>query len=134
MNNTVSIFDSELEYVFLSGWIKYNRLESGISQEALAHGICSVSHLSYFENGKKRLRGEIIEALLRKLKITSISSIKEIGLIRQKLHRLAFQIEGFEYDSAEATYTELLALDPILRISPYNIEFHIYKTYVQYSC
>jgi hypothetical protein len=35
MNSTVEIFDKELEYDFLSGWIKYNRLQNEISQDAL---------------------------------------------------------------------------------------------------
>lgn len=127
MDNTVCIFGSEFEYDFLSCWIKYNRMESCISQEALAHGICSISHLSYFENNKKRLRGEIIEALLRRLKITTIPNIEDIGLIRQKLHKLAFHIESFEYDAAELTFAELLELESILRNSAYNIELNIYK-------
>jgi transcriptional regulator with XRE-family HTH domain len=127
MNNIVCIFGNKFEYDFLSGWIKYNRIEAGISQEALAHGICSTSHLSYFENGKKKLRGELIEALLKKLKITAIIGVSDIGLIRQKLHKLMFQVEGFEYEAAEVTFTELLSLEPLLRTSPYNIEFNIYK-------
>ncbi|MBL4935025.1 transcriptional regulator [Clostridium sp. YIM B02515] len=127
MDNTVCILGSEFEYDFLSCWIKYNRMESCISQEALAHGICSVSHLSYFENCKKRLRREIIEALLKRLKIATIPDVKYIGLIRQKLHKLAFYIESFEYDAAELAFAELLTLEPILQNSAYNIEFNIYK-------
>jgi tetratricopeptide (TPR) repeat protein len=127
MDNTVYIFGNKFEYDFLSGWVKYNRIEAGISQEALAHGICSTSHLSYFESGKKRLRGEIIEALLKKLKITSIVGVNDIGLIRQKLHKLMLQVEGFEYETAAKTFNELLSLEDFLIISPYNIEFNIYK-------
>jgi transcriptional regulator with XRE-family HTH domain len=127
MDNNVCIFGREFEYNFLSCWIKYNRIQLGISQEALAHGICSVSHLSYFENSKKRLRGEIIEALLKRLKITTIPDVKDIGLIRQKLHKLTFHVESFEYAAAEAVLAELLAIEPILKNSAYNIEFNIYK-------
>lgn len=127
MNNTVNIFGSKLEYDFLSGWIKYNRIQAGISQEALAHGICSTSHLSYFENGRKKLRSELIEALLKKLKITSIVGLYDVGLVRQKLHRLMVQVEGFEYESAAVTYSEILALEELLLVSPYNIELNIYK-------
>lgn len=127
MGNTVYIFGNEFEYDFLSGWVKYNRIEAGINQEALAHGICSTSHLSYFESGKKRLRSELIEALLKRLKITSIVGVNDIGLIRQKFHKLMQQMEGFEYEAADVTFTELLSLEPLLCISPYNIEFNIYK-------
>lgn len=127
MDNVVSIFGNEFEYDFLSGWVKYNRIDAGMSQEALAYGICSTSHLSYFENGRKKLRGELIEALLKKLKITDIVGVNDIGLIRQKLHKLMFQVEGFEYETAEATFNELLSLEPLIGISPYNMEFKIYK-------
>ncbi|GEM_PF-1512315 len=127
MDNIVCVLGNEFEYDFLSAWIKYNRIEAGISQEALSHGICSISLLSCFENGRKKLRGELIEALLKKLKITAIVGAKDIGLIRQKFHKLMFHIESFEYEAAETTFTELLTLEPLLRISPYNIEFNIYK-------
>ncbi|MGH4126042.1 MAG: helix-turn-helix domain-containing protein [Clostridium sp.] len=127
MDNFVYIFSNKFEYDFLSAWIKYNRIKEGISQEALAHGICSASHLSYFENGKKKLRSELIEALLKKLKITNITGRKDIGLIRQKFHALMFQVESFDYESAEITYNELSTLEPLLRNSPYNIEFNIYS-------
>jgi len=127
MSNIVFIFGKEFEYDFLSGWIKYNRIKADMSQEALAYGICSTSHLSYFENGRKKLRSELIEALLKKLNITTIVDINDIGLIRQKLHKLMFYIEGFDYEAAEEIYAELLYLEPMLSISPYNIEFNIYK-------
>lgn len=127
MNGTVSVFDNEFEYDFLSGWIKYLRLEAAISQEALAYGICSVSHLSYFENGKKRLRGELIEALLRKLKVNIIEGVNDIGFIRQKFNKLSSQIEGFDYEAATTTYTDLCSFETLLCISPYNIEFKIYR-------
>lgn len=126
MDSVIYIFGNKFEYDFLAGWIKYNRIKESISQEALAYGICSTSHLSYFENGKKRLRSELIEALLRKLKITDIVGINDIGLIRQKFHKLMFQVESFDYESAEITYNELSVLEELLRNSPYNIEFNIY--------
>ncbi|MBW9158574.1 helix-turn-helix domain-containing protein [Clostridium tagluense] len=127
MDNFVYILGNKFEYDFLSAWIKYNRIKEGISQEALAHGICSTSHLSYFENGKKKLRSELIEALLKKLKITNITGTKDIGLIRQKFHILMFQVESFDYESSEITYNELCTLESLLRNSPYNIEFNIYS-------
>lgn len=102
------ILGEKFEYDFLSGWIKYNRIQNGISQEALAYGICSTSHLSYFENGKKKLRGDIIEALLKKLNLHSSMESTDIGLIRQKFHKLMFEVEGFDYEAAEIVYTELL--------------------------
>lgn len=127
MEGSVLIFGKEFEHDFLSGWIKYNRLQSQCSLEALAHGICSTSHLSYFENGKKRLRGEIIEALLRKLNIHDIKELSDIGHIRQKFYNMMFQIESLNYEGAKLIYRELLAVKELIKTSPYNIEYKIYE-------
>jgi transcriptional regulator with XRE-family HTH domain len=129
------IFGKELEYDFLSAWIRYTRIKNNFSQEFLAHGICSVSHLSYFENGKKHLRKEIIEALLKKLNINRIDKLENIGLVRQKLNTMMNDIESFNYESAKLIYNELLKIEYIISLSPYSIEFKIYdlmyKTFVE---
>jgi tetratricopeptide (TPR) repeat protein len=127
MNSTVEIFGKELEYDFLSGWIKYNRLQNEISQDALAYGICSISHLSYFENGKKTLRGEIIEALLKKLNIHQIEEFGNIGLIRQQFYNMMFQIETLNHEDAKIIYKELINVEDLISTSPYNIEYKIYQ-------
>lgn len=127
MKGTVQIFGKMFEFDFLSGWIKYNRIKNEMSQEALAHGICSTSHLSFFENGKKKLRGEIIEALLKRLNIHRIIDIDNIGLIRQKFYNMMLQVELFDYDIAKVIYKELLAMEDLLCPSPYNIEYKIYQ-------
>lgn len=134
MNSTLMILGKELEYDFLSAWIRYTRIKNNFSQEFLAHGICSVSHLSYFENGKKHLRKEIIEALLKKLNIDKIDKLANIGLVRQKLNTMMNDIESFNYESAKLIYSELLKIENIINLSPYSIEFKIYdlmyKTFV----
>lgn len=127
MKSTIIIFGEELEYDFISAWIKYTRIKNELSQEALAHGICSVSHLSYFENGKKHLRKEIIEALLRKLNIVKIDKLANMGLLRQKLNTMMNDIEGFNFDGAKTIYNSLLEIEDIINLSPYNIEFKIYE-------
>ncbi len=127
MSTTITILDTELEYDFLSAWLKYTRITNGISQEALAHGICSISHLSYFENGKKHLRSDIIEALLKKLKIDKIDSLSNIGLIRQRFNTMMNDIESYNYEGAKANYDELLKVSHVIKLSPYNIEFKIYE-------
>jgi len=136
MESTMVILGKELECDFLSAWIKYTRIKNGFSQEALAHGICSVSHLSYFENGKKPLRKEIIEELLKKLNIDKIDKLASIGLVRQKLNNMMNDIESFNYDGAKVIYSELLKIENIINQSPYSIEFKIYdlmyKTFVEF--
>lgn len=127
MNTTVTILDTELEYDFLSAWVKYTRIRQKISQEALAYGICSVSHLSYFENGKKRLRTDIIEALLKRLNIRQLNNLENIGLIRQKLNTMMNDIENFNYDGATAIYEQLITIKSVIELSPYNMEFKVYE-------
>lgn len=127
MEGSAVIFGKVFEYDFLSGWIKYNRLQNQYSLEALAYGICSTSHLSYFENGKKKLRDEIIESLLKKLNISDINEIHNIGLIRQKFYNMMFQIESLNFEAAKNTYKELMQLEHMIKNSPYNIEFKIYQ-------
>jgi transcriptional regulator with XRE-family HTH domain len=136
MESTLLILNTELEYDFLSAWIKYTRIKKGYSQEALAYGICSTSHLSYFENGKKHLRKEIIEAILTKLNIVKIDKLANIGLVRQKLNTMMNDIEGFNYEGAKIIYDKLLKIENIINESPYSIEFKIYdlmyKTFVEH--
>lgn len=141
MESSVVVLGEELEYDFLSAWIKYTRIKNRISQEALSHGICSTSHLSYFENGKKHLRKEIIEALLKKLNINKIDKFADIGLFRLKLNTMMNDVESMNYDGAKAIYNELIRISDIINLSPYNIEFKIYdlmfQTFVEnksYDC
>ena len=136
MNSTLEVLGEELEYDFLSAWIKYTRIRNDFSQEALAHGICSVSHLSYFENGKKHLRKEVIEALLKKLTINDLGIFSDIGRVRQKLNTMMNNIESYNFDGAKTIYNELLKIENIIINSPYSIEFKIYdlmyKTFVEF--
>lgn len=127
MDGTIKIFGEEFEYDFLAGWIKYNRLQNNFSQEALAYGICSTSHLSYFENGKRKLRGEIIEAVLKKLNISEIKDCGNIGLLRQSFYNMMFQIESFNNENAKTVYSEIKNMEHLINTSPYNIEYKIYQ-------
>lgn len=129
MNETVNILGTELEYDFISAWIKYTRLEKHYSQDALSHGICSTSHLCYFEKGERKLRPEIIEALLKKLDITEINDFESIGLLRQNLYNMLVEIEVGNHTAATAIYTELCKLENLIKISPYNIEFKIHQLF-----
>lgn len=135
MKSTLIILGNELEYDFLSAWIKYTRIKNNFSQEALAHGICSVSHLSYFENGKKHLRTEVINALLKKLNIDDFDKFADIGRVRQKFNTMMNDIESYNFESAKTIYNDLLKIESLINHSPYSIEFKIYdlmyKTFVE---
>lgn len=100
MEKLLELCGVKCEYDFIAAWIKYIRIKKGYSQEYVAHGICSVSHLSYFENGKKTLRKDVIEDILNKLHINKLDKFENIGLIRQKLNDMINNIESYNYDSA----------------------------------
>lgn len=101
MVKTIVINNKSYELNFLAAWIKYTRIKKQYSQEALCHGICSISHLSYFENCKKPLRADIIELLLKRLSLNLNDNITNIGHIRQKFNTMAYYIEGYDYEGAK---------------------------------
>lgn len=129
MKGSCIIYGKNLEYDFISGWIKYMRIKNGISQKALSYGICSKSYLSFFENGKRTLSEDAIEALLKKFHITNLDEIENIGAIRQRLYELRLDIEDSNRKNAENIYKELCSMEDFINNSLYNIEFKVYKLY-----
>ncbi|WBW95075.1 helix-turn-helix transcriptional regulator [Oceanirhabdus sp. W0125-5] len=127
MKNTVNVWGHDVEYNCLAGWLKYLRLDMGISQEALSYGICSISHLSYFENGKKKLRGDVIENLFKKLNILEIGDIKKISNMKFIFLKLRNYIETFNESEATRLLKEIEVFEEIITASPYFIEFLVYK-------
>ena len=126
MTYTIVLHGQKFEQDFLSSWIKYNRLKQEISQDALAHGICSTSHLSYFENGKKPLRPEIIEALLNKLQLDISQHPEHFKHLRHTFHKFLTRIEGFEFIQAHERYEEIVSLSEHIQHSPYEIEYQVH--------
>jgi len=51
LKGKIEVFGEELEYDFITGWIKYNRLQRGYSQEALSYGIC-YSEMNMFKEAE----------------------------------------------------------------------------------
>ena len=127
MSQIIVINNKNYDMNFLAAWIKYTRLKKQYSQEYLCHGICSISHFSYFENCKKSLRPEIIQLLLKKLCLNLDDNLTNIGHIRQKFNTMVSYIETFNHDGAKKIYEELLIIEHILSTSPYYIEFQIYS-------
>lgn len=126
LKGQICIKNTLFEYDFLASWIKYTRLKYRYTQAYLAHGICSTSHLSYFESGKKKLHADLIEALLDKLSLTEIKAIEPIGNIRQKFYTLLYEMECLNKEAAADIYGELQALEPLLSQSPYEMEYRVY--------
>lgn len=127
MKGIIEICGVEYEYNFIASWIKYIRIKKGYSQEYVSHGICSVSHLSYFENGKKTLRKDVIEDILKKMDIGDLNKFEDIGLVRQRLNDMINNIESYNYESATHIYNELSSIRAIIDVSPYVIEFKVYE-------
>lgn len=128
MDKIVVINGIEYDYKYCGAWIKYNRLKNDLSQEALAYKICSVSHLSYFENGKKKLHPDMVEALLKKLNFKALNQDMGVGSLRQMFSGLASSIEMFDYVRATELFNEIQKLADMLETTIYNIEYKIYKT------
>jgi len=132
MGDIIRINNQAFEYDFLAGWIKYNRLDQGMSQEALAHGICSKSHLSYFESGKKKLKEDVLVLLLNKLGIDSFEPVASMGLLRQKLYHMTTCIEYLNLEEADQVFKDIQTHDAIIKKSPYNMEYKIYQLHYDY--
>jgi len=128
MIQSLTLEDINYDSKYYAAWIKYNRQKLGISQEALAYKVCSVSHLSYFENGKKNLRPELIEALLNKLDFKKVHNHQYIGSLRQNFSELTMYIEKFDYDKAQSVFNQIQSLSDILENTIYSIEYMVYKT------
>ena len=132
MEKVLELCGVKCEYDFIAAWIKYIRLKRGYSQEYVCHGICSVSYLSSFENGKRTLGKEAIEDILKKLDIDINKSFQDIGMIRYELNDMLNDIESFNNKGAEEKYNKLCERRKIIDQSPYSIEFKIYEVFYRY--
>ncbi len=131
MRGSCIVFGREMEYDFVSSWMRYRRIKNKISQESLSYGICSTSHLCYFENGKRKLREDIIEALLKKLGVKNLEELNDLGIIRLQFYNMINEIEALNFKGATDIYNELKSRESFLETSLYSMEFEIYKlTYV----
>lgn len=127
MKGSVKVFNNIFEYDFLSAWIKYNRITKGFSQEYVSHGICSPSHLSYFENGKKKLAPDLIERILSHMGIREIPSLNNIGSIRKTLINFISELEFRNHRNAKMLFEDIAKNKELIEISPYSIEYKIYE-------
>jgi transcriptional regulator with XRE-family HTH domain len=121
----------------LGTWLKAKRLEKQYSQESIAKGLCSVSHLSYYENGKRKLDEEIVIEILKRLEIKDIDIDDTLGHIRQQFYNLFQQIVTLDYEAARQSYAIIKEHEATIKLSPYVIAYDIhvliYKTFVE-SC
>lgn len=132
MKEILNLGGVRYNYDFIAAWIKYTRMRKGYSQEYVCHGICSVSYLSSFENGKRRLSIEAVQCILKKLNMDIDKKLENIGLIRFKLNEMLNDIEDMNYTAATEKYNELFEIREIIEESFYNIEFTIYELFYRF--
>jgi transcriptional regulator with XRE-family HTH domain len=91
----------------IGAYIRYLRIQNGMTQEELANGICSVPYLSKVENNRLIPSEEIVNLLLKKLGI----QIKEIDhfvhTFRQKLTEGNYAIKIKDRKSATKVFEEI---------------------------
>ncbi|WP_242144153.1 MULTISPECIES: helix-turn-helix transcriptional regulator [unclassified Bacillus cereus group] len=76
--------------------IYFHRIKNNLTQQQLADGVCSISHLSKIENNSKEVNIETLLLLCEKLKIDLIEEKAEIKLIYEKLNEL---LNAIVYDN-----------------------------------
>ena len=69
-----------MHFVFMSHKIRSFRVSAGLSQSALARRVgVSVRTVNYWEHGKRRPRGENIQALAAALRMTPRSLLRALA-------------------------------------------------------
>lgn len=99
--------------------IKERREAMGISQEALAHGICSVTTLSRIENGERLPTQNHLEALMERLGCSGLLLDNAVNETDFQIHELKFQIRQAYINGRQEELKKLLA-DYEARISSTN--------------
>lgn len=125
MNKTITLNQTEYDSFFIGAWIKYIRTRKNYTQEYVSHGVCSVSHLSYFENGVKPLHSDQIETILSRMDTCIANIPSEIDSVHSIIQNMLGDIELYDYVAAKDEYDKLLNYEEILRMSPYYLEYQI---------
>ncbi|MFD1738336.1 tetratricopeptide repeat protein [Bacillus salitolerans] len=87
--------------------IKNVRKGKQLTQESLAYGICSVSHLSKIENGSKEVNEQTISLLTRKLDVDFKKIQKDIYSYKLKLNDMYKSIVYQDQESANQKYVAI---------------------------
>src|SRR5574344_1927055 len=121
------VTDNSSDSAFTGAWVKYLRLEKGYTQGYVAHGICSISHLSYFENGKKKLHDDQIATVLKKLDVSEMTVPKDIQHIHTIMENMLTHIEDYDCESSTNEYEKLKVYEDVLKTSPFWFEYKVYS-------
>lgn len=127
--DTLNYKNQTYDMALIATWIKYKRMALGYSQEYLAKGVCSVSHLSYFENGKKQLRQELVIALIERLDFVNLPKEMDLGSIRHQFYNMFQSAQMMDKDSAKDIFEKINKNRDLLLISPYAVEYKIFELF-----
>ena len=94
--------------------IKYYRTKLGMTQNAVATGICSIPHLSKIENNNKEANSETIRLLLERLNINIHDVENSEQQIIQLLKDLQKQINYLETEKAVETMDRFKEYEEII--------------------
>lgn len=88
--------------------IKFHRIKQGLTQEYLAHNICSISHLSKIESGSNRGHPDTINILMQRLNIDAKKEDEYIRWIEDRIDELHQNITYYDKVTATKTFHLLI--------------------------
>ncbi|HDX9634227.1 helix-turn-helix domain-containing protein [Bacillus cereus group sp. MYBK108-2] len=112
--------------------IRHYRLKLGMTQSALASGICSISHLSKIENNSYKVNKEILSLLLERLNIDLNTENRKIQEIRDSIYEFIESLHYIDEDQISKKFSNLQSLEEYcLGTELINIfQLAIFKFYV----
>lgn len=115
-----------LEKMNIGAMIKYHRQLRNMTQSELCNGICSVTHLSKFENYNKEVNQETIMLLLERLGISLDSIQKASKTIAADLSNLLDAILSYDKKRAKECYLRVEEQKEYITFSNFIARYHLY--------
>ncbi|VEF46869.1 transcriptional activator [Bacillus freudenreichii] len=115
-----------LEKMNIGAMIKYHRQLRNMTQSELCNGICSVTHLSKFENYNKEVNQETIMLLLDRLDISLESIQKATKSIAADLTKLLDAVLSYDKKRATECFKRVEEQREYITFSNYIARYHLY--------
>ncbi|MFD1706183.1 helix-turn-helix domain-containing protein [Siminovitchia sediminis] len=116
----------DLEKINIGALIKYHRQLRNMTQSELCQGICSVTHLSKFENYNKEVNQETIMLLLERLGISLDSIQRASKSIAADLSHLLDAVLSYDKKRATECYHRVEEQREYITFSNYIARYHLY--------
>jgi HTH-type transcriptional regulator, quorum sensing regulator NprR len=107
--------------------IQYYRTKKGMTQRELAHGVCSISHLSKIENNSKEAHEGTIDLLLNKLGITLQQAEDKQEQIESMIEDLITKLIYYQKEQAEEAFQTLYKAEELITFTPYINYYSLWK-------